>query len=79
MQIATRKRSRTLEQRLVQTACANKYEIDASFRNSFRDYTNKLMQFKIVGEDKLKERGYAGVDEFAARCVDDSYLTKAKR
>lgn len=55
-----------------------KYKIDASFRNSFRDYTNKLVQFKIIGEDKLKERGYAGVDEFVMRYIDDSYLRKAK-
>ncbi len=52
-----------------------KTELDANFTQSMAQYTDKLIQFKIVGSDKLSERGYKSVDDFAASYVQTSFLT----
>jgi len=55
-----------------------KTEIDAGFATSLTEYTNKLIQFKVVSPDKLTERGYKSAEEFAARYVDVSFQQKIK-
>ena len=56
-----------------------KSDIDPKFRSSMADYTDKLVQFKIITEDKLRERGYANGTDLANKYVDATFLTKAKQ
>jgi ABC-type nitrate/sulfonate/bicarbonate transport system substrate-binding protein len=55
-----------------------KTALDANFTQSLTQYTNKLIQFKIVAGDKLAERGYKSADDFVTRYVDPSFLTRAQ-
>ncbi len=48
--------------------------LDANFHNSLVEFTNKLIQFKIIGADKLTERGYKSADDFATKYVDAEFL-----
>lgn len=50
-----------------------KSALDANFSRSLVQYTDKLIQFKIVGKDKLTERGYKSAEDFAAKYVDTSF------
>lgn len=43
--------------------------VDAGFRDNLVEFTNKLIQFKVVPQEKLGERGYKSVAEFAAAYV----------
>lgn len=53
-----------------------KTEIDAGFSTSLIEYTNKLMEFKIVPQDRLAERGYKSVEDFATKYLDLSFQQK---
>ncbi|MFQ6057817.1 MAG: ABC transporter substrate-binding protein [Anaerolineae bacterium] len=55
-----------------------KVELSPTFRESFIEYTNKLIEFKVIGPDKLPQMGYQDTADFAARYIDLSYLEKAK-
>lgn len=43
--------------------------VDSSFQDSFVQFTNKLIQYKIVPAEKLQERGYKSVNDFAATYI----------
>jgi NitT/TauT family transport system substrate-binding protein len=50
-----------------------KAQVDEGFSKSLMDYTSKLIEFKIIPADRLAERGYSSVQDFAAKYVDVSY------
>jgi len=50
-----------------------KTEMDAGFSQSLMDYTSKLIEFRIIPADRLAERGYNSMQDFAAKYVDVSY------
>ncbi len=56
-----------------------KSEIDGQFRNSMTQYTDKLIQYKIISQEKLAERRYANATELSEKYVDSSYLNLAKQ
>jgi ABC-type nitrate/sulfonate/bicarbonate transport system substrate-binding protein len=55
-----------------------KTEVDAGFSTSLMEYTDKLIEFNIIPSDRLAERGYDSVKDFAAKYVDASYQEMAK-
>lgn len=55
-----------------------KTALDATFTQSLAQYTNKLIQFKIVEAGKLAERGYKSAEDLAAKYVDASFLARAQ-
>lgn len=48
--------------------------LDAGFSDSIKAYTEKLIQFGLIPEGKLAERGYAGVSEFVGQYVDPAFM-----
>ncbi len=56
-----------------------KSDIDEKLRGSIAEYTEKLIQFKIISEEKLKEMGYVNSTDLAERYIDAAYLAKAKQ
>lgn len=56
-----------------------KYEIDQTFISSFRVFTEKLIQYKIVPVKKLNQRGYGDIDSFISKYVNKAFLEEAKR
>jgi NitT/TauT family transport system substrate-binding protein len=56
-----------------------KSDIDEKFKSSIAEYTNKLIQFKIISEEKLMERGYLNSTDLALRYIDAAYLARAKQ
>lgn len=54
-----------------------KNSIDNNFFESFITYTNKLVDYNIVGNDKLSELGYSNTGEFANDYIDESYMNTA--
>lgn len=48
-------------------------DIDAAFQDSFVQYTNKLIQFKIVPQEKLQERGHSSAADFAATYIQKAF------
>lgn len=55
-----------------------KVELSPTFRESFIAYVDKLIEFKVIGPDKLSQMGYRDTADFAARYIDLSFLEKAK-
>ncbi len=51
-------------------------ELSPDFRDSFVQYTNKLIEFKIIPADKLKMNGYSDAQDFADKYIDTSFLEK---
>jgi NitT/TauT family transport system substrate-binding protein len=45
---------------------------DLAFRDAFMQFTDKLIQYKIVPAEKLQERGYKSVADFAASYIQPS-------
>jgi hypothetical protein len=56
-----------------------KFDIDESFKGCFIEFTYKLVQYKIVASGIIQGRGYRDALDFADKCVNTSYLTKAKQ
>ncbi|MEM2924986.1 MAG: ABC transporter substrate-binding protein [Methanocellales archaeon] len=56
-----------------------KSDIDEKFKSSIVEYTEKLIQFKIISEEKLRERGYVNSTDLAEKYIDTSYLARAKQ
>jgi NitT/TauT family transport system substrate-binding protein len=52
--------------------------IDTSFQQSFVQFTEKLLELNVVAPDKLKERGYQSVDDFAAACIQPAFREESK-
>jgi len=55
-----------------------KCDIDDRFRGCFIEFTDKLIDYKLVASDRLEALGYRDVYDFAEKFVDESYLTKAR-
>ncbi|MEM2934023.1 MAG: ABC transporter substrate-binding protein [Methanocellales archaeon] len=55
-----------------------KSDIDEQFKSSIAEYTDKLIQYNIISQEKLRERGYANSTDLAERYLDAAYLAKAK-
>lgn len=55
-----------------------KFNIDFAFLSTFKDYTDKLIHFKIFTVSDVQNRGYNDVYDFVERYVDESYLTQAE-
>ncbi len=53
------------------------YQLTAEFYSGLKDYTNKLMEFDIVTQDSLSERGYEDTEDFVDKYVEESYLEAA--
>jgi len=56
-----------------------KYEIDQTFMNSFKAFTEKLIQYNIVPLEKLNQRGYGDIDSFISKYVNKTFLEEAER
>jgi len=67
---------------VIKEALANiryKYTIDDNFRDSFKNYTNKLIAMNITYSNLISERGYASIDDFTNKYIDDKFLAKAEK
>lgn len=53
-----------------------KTAIVPSFKDSFEQYTDKLLQYKIISQDKLTERGYTNAKDFVAKYIDESFMRR---
>jgi len=56
-----------------------KFEIDQTFISSFKAFTEKLIQYKIVPLEKLNQRGYGDIDSFVSKYVNKTFLEEAER
>lgn len=54
------------------------YELNTAFYEGLETYTDKLIDFDIVDEDKISERGYADTEDFVNSYVNGSYLLNAE-
>jgi NitT/TauT family transport system substrate-binding protein len=54
------------------------YQLTADFYSGLKGYTDKLIEYEIVTQDSLSERGYADTDDFTDKYVDESYLQAAE-
>ena len=55
-----------------------RYELDTAFLDGLETYTNKLIDFDVIEEDKISERGYDNIEDFVNTYVDESYLSEAQ-
>lgn len=55
-----------------------KTALDANFTQSLVQFTDKLIQYKIVAPDRLAAQGYQSSADLAARFVDPTFLTRAQ-
>lgn len=46
--------------------------IDTGFQDNFTRFANKLIEYKIVPNEKLQERGYKSVEDFATSYIQQS-------
>ncbi|HET7009430.1 MAG TPA: ABC transporter substrate-binding protein [Anaerolineales bacterium] len=62
---------------VVEAAFANitfRSALDAEFGDSIRSYAVKLIEFGLIPPEKLTERGYSSVEDFADAYIDPSFL-----
>lgn len=52
-------------------------DLDEGFDESFKEYTEKLIEFGLIPAEKLTERGYSSVDDFVGKYVHPEYLEAA--
>jgi len=55
-----------------------KFNVDLAFLSTFTTYTDKLIQYKIVTSDNLRDRGYSDIYNFVESYIDESYLNQAR-
>jgi len=56
-----------------------KFQIDQTFMSSFKAFTEKLIQYKIVPLEKLNQRGYGDIDSLVLTYVNKTFLEEAER
>jgi NitT/TauT family transport system substrate-binding protein len=54
------------------------YELNTNFINGLQTYTDKLIDYDIITNDKVTERGYSDTTDFVDTYVDESYLNSAQ-
>lgn len=52
-------------------------QLDQGFDDSFKEYTEKLIEFGLIPPEKLSERGYSSVDDFVGKYVHPEFLEAA--
>ncbi len=68
-------------EQVVKESLANiryKYAIDQGLKDSFKNYTNKLIEMNLTYNSLLSQRGYSNVGDFANKYIDATYLAKAE-
>lgn len=55
-----------------------RYEVDNAFLDGLETYTNKLIDFDVITEDKISDRGYDNSEDFVNTYVNESYLSEAQ-
>ncbi len=53
------------------------YELDTAFYDGLKKYTDKLIDYDIVEEDKISDRGYADTTDFVHTYANSSFLSEA--
>lgn len=53
------------------------YELNTAFYDGLKKYTDKLIDYDIVEEDKISERGYSDTTDFVNTYVNSSALAEA--
>lgn len=53
------------------------YLLTEDFYDGLKEYTDKLIEFEIVTDDKISERGYEDTEDFVDKYVDETYLQDA--
>lgn len=48
--------------------------LDTAFEDSIRDYASKLIEFRLIAQKNLAERGYADVNDFVGKYVDPAFI-----
>jgi NitT/TauT family transport system substrate-binding protein len=54
------------------------YELNTNFINGLQTYTDKLIDYDIITNDKVTERGYSDTTDFVDTYVDETYLSSAQ-
>ena len=53
------------------------YELNTAFYDGLKTYTDKLIDFDVVPEEKISDRGYANTTDFVHEYVDETNLQHA--